>query len=196
MNNLNDVNENTKGIIHIMVTSLCDRDCPYCCNKQYDLNDIPYVTKEELQNAHTICITGGEPFIYSNPVEIARKYKSSYKNINKVYCYSNAFEFLRYVLDNIRNKDSIKYLIEPLDGLSISIKNNMDIYALNSLYENKHNAMFEGKSNRLYCFLSQKEIDKVISKETWELICNDFQVIERKWQKEFKPAIDSIFRKA
>ena len=43
---LNDRTDKTKGIIHLMVTSLCDRNCPYCCNKQYDLNDIPYVTDE------------------------------------------------------------------------------------------------------------------------------------------------------
>lgn len=41
---LNDKNENTKKIIHIMVTTLCNRNCKFCCNKMYNLNDIPYVS--------------------------------------------------------------------------------------------------------------------------------------------------------
>ena len=51
MAKLNEKNENTEKVIHIMVTSLCNRKCPDCCNNQYDLNDIPYVTDEELKRA-------------------------------------------------------------------------------------------------------------------------------------------------
>ena len=47
--NLNPRTEKTKKVMHLMVTSLCDRDCKYCCNKQYDLNSIPYATDEELR---------------------------------------------------------------------------------------------------------------------------------------------------
>ena len=54
-----------------MVTSLCNRDCKYCCNKQYDLNDIPYVTDEELREAETLCITGGEPFAFTKPGDVS-----------------------------------------------------------------------------------------------------------------------------
>ena len=64
----------------IMVTSLCDRDCQYCCNKQYDLNDIPYITSEELSRMKEIYITGGEPFRYSDPCNIAKKLKRELKN--------------------------------------------------------------------------------------------------------------------
>lgn len=31
--NLNSRTEKTKKVMHLMVTSLCDRDCKYCCNK-------------------------------------------------------------------------------------------------------------------------------------------------------------------
>ena len=59
---LNERNENTKGVIHLLTTTLCNRDCKYCCNKQYDMNEILYVTDSELREAHTLCLTGGEPF--------------------------------------------------------------------------------------------------------------------------------------
>ena len=64
---LNERNENTKGIIHLLTTTLCNRDCKYCCNKQYDMNEILYVTDSELREAHTLCLTGGEPFLYTDP---------------------------------------------------------------------------------------------------------------------------------
>lgn len=51
--NLNPRTEKTKKVMHLMVTSLCDRDCKYCCNKQYDLNSIPYATDEELRGVET-----------------------------------------------------------------------------------------------------------------------------------------------
>ncbi len=111
---LNNKNEKTEKIIHLMVTSLCDRDCPDCCNKQYDLNNIPYVTNEELKNANTLCITGGEPFKFSNPNEIARYYRIKYPNIKNVYVYTNAIELEEYIL---RGKH-----LEYIDGVSISIK--------------------------------------------------------------------------
>lgn len=78
---LNDYGEATKEKIHLLVTTLCDRNCKHCCNKQYDLNEIPYVTMEELSRAKKVYITGGEPFKYANPVEIAGWIKSKFKNI-------------------------------------------------------------------------------------------------------------------
>ena len=62
MSKLNCKTDTTKKIIHLLVTSLCNRNCKHCCNKQYNLNDVQHVTDEELREAEIICITGGEPF--------------------------------------------------------------------------------------------------------------------------------------
>ena len=45
---LNEENELTVKRIHLLVTDLCSRNCPNCCNKCYSLNDVPVVTDEEL----------------------------------------------------------------------------------------------------------------------------------------------------
>ena len=116
MSILNERNDNTKGVIHLLVTSLCNRKCKYCCNTQYDLNDIPYVTDEELREAHTICITGGEPFAFSDPCAFAKYYKYKYPNIQKVFVYTNALELGDY----LQTGRKLTYL----DGLTISIKND------------------------------------------------------------------------
>lgn len=109
--------------IHILVTSLCNRDCKYCCNKQYDLNDVPYVTDAELKKAKRLFLTGGEPFAYSNPAAIAHYYKRKYKNIERIYVYTNAFELGSYLIRNALRSDN---LLKSIDGVSVSIKNEND----------------------------------------------------------------------
>ena len=36
---LNEKNEVTEKVIHIMITNKCNRNCPFCCNNQYNVND-------------------------------------------------------------------------------------------------------------------------------------------------------------
>lgn len=65
-----------KPVMHLLITDKCDRDCKWCCNKQYDVNDIPSATKEEYESVNTVCLTGGEPFEYSIPSDVATWLKS------------------------------------------------------------------------------------------------------------------------
>ncbi len=178
---LNEKTKATEKIIHIMVTSLCGRNCPHCCNKQYDLNSIPYVTDEELRNADTICITGGEPFLFANPPQIATYYKQKYKNIKNIYVYTNAFELAQYLMD------SPCVDMSHIDGVSVSIKHRKDVTFFNVLVGDER---IEGmKSNRLYLF----DIGETVHISP---MLTSFNVIHREWQEEFKPADNSIFRKA
>ncbi len=174
---LNEYNEETKGIIHLLVTSLCNRNCKFCCNKQYDLNSIPYVTDEELKNCHTLCLTGGEPFAYANPGMIARFYKRKYPNIKKVYVYTNAFELGMY----LSKYDDLS----DIDGVDVSIKTKFDLETFNSfLVNNKWFTHWHVYENRVYIF------DNLVPKDF-----GTFKSFERKWQEDFEPAQDSIFRK-
>ena len=174
MTYLNEKTQKTEKIIHLMVTSLCNRNCKYCCNKQYDLKDVPYVTDEELKKAEILCLTGGEPFAYANPCEIASYYKHKYKNIKNIYVYTNAVELAKYLMHNeIRN----------IDGISVSIKNDSDVLAFDYFIKVRKD-ICKLKSNRLYVF------DNLYTEET-----QGFTVIHREWQPDFKPADDSIFRR-
>ena len=177
---LNSLNEKTKKVIHLMVTTLCARNCKYCCNKQYSLDDVPYVTDEELKQCEVLCITGGEPFEFTNPEKIARYYKSKYSNIKKIYVYTNALELYNFCRRNSNCSDSI-------DGYNISIKTKADVKAF---YEMKDYTRFTFKENRLYVFdnLITEEIIPTITRYYWT-------VTPREWQEDFKPADDSVFRK-
>ena len=159
-----------------MVTSLCKRDCKYCCNKQYDLNSIPYVTDEELERCHTLCLTGGEPFAFTNPEDIAFYYKMNYPNIKNVYVYSNAVELIEYLAKHGTQ------VFWSIDGLNVSIKYDGDLNAFETLVG--HPSIERLKENQLYVF------NDLLPENT-----GNFKVIKREWQPEFIPADDSIFRK-
>lgn len=174
MASLNDKNGYTEKVIHIMVTSLCNRDCKYCCNKQYSLDDIPYVTNEELLNAETVCITGGEPFLFCNPCEIAKFIKNKYHNIRNVYVYTNALELADWLTNNT---------IHHLDGVNVSIKTKADALRFNEIISNT--SINSLRSNLVYVF------DDLID----DTNIGNFAYIKRNWQKDFKAANDSIFRK-
>lgn len=175
MSKFNEYNEQTKRIIHLMVTSLCLRNCPHCCNKQYDLNDIPHVTDEELKQCEVLCLTGGEPFEFTSPERIAYYYKKKYPNIKKVYVYTNALELYNYCRRNYLTFNDV------IDGYNISIKTKVDVEAFNKM---KNYPRFEFRENRLYVF------DNLMPKDI-----KGFEVFKREWQEDFKPANDSIFRK-
>ena len=175
---LNDYTENTKGIIHLLTTSLCDRNCKYCCNKQYSLNDIPYVTESELRNCHTVYITGGEPFLFSQPNNIALHLRRKYPNVKNVGIYGNANALREYLL---RGGD-----LNYITHLSISVKDMQDYNSLPDIIINPK--VIKSKQNtRLYLMYSLQELNKKISEV--------FTIIYRVWQEEFTPASDSIFRK-
>ncbi len=179
---LNERTEKTKGIIHLLTTTLCNRNCRYCCNKQYDLNSIPYVTDEELREAEIICVTGGEPVLYSNPSQIARRLKASYPNIKTIYVYANAIELYEYL-----NRENFAQRVDSIDGFTTSIKSKGDELAFKALVHSDIGKALEHvtKSNIVYLFKGcEKPID-----------LGNFKLIEREWQEDFKPADDSIFRK-
>ena len=156
----------------------CSRNCEFCCNKQYDiLKDVPMVSYKELSEAENIFLTGGEPFEFSSPNDIARDLKFVYKNIKNIYVYTNAYELYEYLF---YKNGSVKYL----DGLTISIKSKDDAKVFERhLLDN--GVVLLLKSNKLYVFPGYEDVKT-----------NDhFEKHLRVWQEDFKPAPDSIFRR-
>lgn len=178
MAQLNKKTDVTKRNIHIMITNLCDRNCAYCCNKQYDVNEIPVVTNEELEEAENIFLTGGEPFAYADPCMIASGLRDKYPNIKKVGVYTNAYELYEYLI--LREKP-----LWEIDTLTISIKDNRDKIAFNK-YLVDFPSIVTRKSHRVYTFVGKEGIEQ----RSW------FDIYERTWQKDFVAAPDSIFRRA
>ena len=164
------------SIIHLLITDKCDRDCKYCCNKQYNLEKVPVITKEELSQADMVLLTGGEPFAYANPSLEARILKRKFPNIKKVIVYTNAFELYKYIEKGGK--------FDYIDGLSISLKDKVDYVFFTDMIQ-WLDIVNELKSNRVYTFPGM-EVEK----------CGNFEYINRAWQTTFKSAEDgSIFRR-
>lgn len=165
MSVLNERTEITKRNVHLLCTTLCDRVCPHCCNKLYSFESIPYATEDELKECENIFLTGGEPFAYAQPNNIAKKLKEKYSNIKKVIVYTNAVEFATYLRDGGK--------MQYIDGLTVSMKSPSDKKA------------FEEEICRLQipnsiCYYFGDKLKP-----------GNFEGIKREW----KPAADSIFRK-
>lgn len=166
-------------VLHLLVTPLCDRNCEHCCNKQYDLNTIPIVTPEELSNCTDVFLTGGEPFVYANPNNIAGYLKSEYPNIECVGVYTNAGPLHGYMVGDGR--------LSCIDTLSVSIKTPADLFLFQRMLSVPGMAThinWMTHHNRLYVF------DNLTPDNT-----GNFEVIKREWQEEFKPTPNSIFRR-
>ena len=131
MAKLNEVNEKNKKVIHLMITGMCLRNCKDCCNKQYDINNIPIISKIELDSAETVCFTGGEPCIFGDWQYLAKTYRENLPNLKNIYMYVNADELYKTYqkLNSYNSTDSIKLL----DGLSISIKTKADVAAFETI---------------------------------------------------------------
>lgn len=173
---LNEKNEETKKVIHLMITDKCNRNCPDCCNKQYDVSKIPVVTSDELLDAEQIYLTGGEPFAFADPVEKAFQLRNLFPNIEKVIVYTNAYELAQY----LENDNPLVFI----DGLTISIKDKRDKEAFENVIS-KSLKVLQLKSNRLYVFKGFEDVE-----------CpSEFEKFSREWQKDFVAAQGSIFRR-
>lgn len=182
--------------IHLFITKTCRYSCPNCCNKQYDIDKIPVVSVEELKEADTILLTGGEPFTLEiEEIDaLVKNMKRGYPNIRRVYAYTTGAKFIDYVKH--RPDGFIGPRPLPFDGINFSPKTNDEAEMVFRLLINHgtRRDVLSMKSNRLYIF---PEITFFNEKKIAELDLADFsnfEIIHREWQEEFKPN-GGIFRR-
>lgn len=164
--------------MHIMITTLCHRNCKYCCNNGYSFDSIPTATKDDFEASNYICLTGGEPFLFTNPNEYAKHFKRMYPHIEKVWVYSNAVELRDYL------KKYPTAELSALDGISCSIKVRADIKAFKEILNDSRITALPDN----LCYVFDNLIDT-------NLNYGNFRMIDREWQIKFTPADNSIFRR-
>ena len=179
-------------VAHIIVTDKCGHNCPMCCNRNYDIHEIPNITREELESVETICLTGGEPFMSKDIDMFIDKLRPYAKNL---YVYASGAELYNYWKKN--NK------VPNIDGLSISPKTMSDYRLLIELLKNDcFRSMLRCKSNRLYIFI--KQIDPAnfqTEEEDFDAVLgliilaqSLFNVFFRVWKDEIVSPEGEIFR--
>lgn len=175
-------------IMHLMILSRCNYNCELCCNKLYDIDKIPVATVEELKTIHTLCITGGEPFIASiNLNDFARSVKDGFPNVKNIFVYTSGVMLLY----------NLPQVFSYIDGLSICPKSMKDWLALEKIANSTShfylNNISNLSSNRLYVFKEQVELFEGRFKHIAELL--NLNVLYRTWDKEFKTPDNEIFRR-
>ena len=177
-------------IIHLMDNSKCTNRCKNCCNNQYNLDKVPVVTVEELQNAKVVLLTGGEPFLLADIHDFVKSLRWQYQNIEKLYIYTSG-----YAMYKTRDKwlcygDFGLYV----DGINFSPKCNGDEKAIKKLFDDTDARLFlfHNMSNRIILMDYEGKTtddDEFIQ----SLNCSDvspsakFSIENRAFQKKFQP---------
>lgn len=177
-----DVIELEPQVYHLLVTKICSHKCPLCCNNLYDLDKLPVITTEELANAHTVCITGGEPFYLGDRlVELCKKLRQQF-SIKKLYVYSSGSHWNDLSLVDWR------VLFNYIDGINIAPKSAYEWNTFSKLIMSSQFPQIingERYSNRLYVFDDQWESWEITKCKQGFILPQNFQVIGRKWDKKF-----------
>lgn len=184
---MTEQNKVTPEIMHLFVLKSCRHACELCCNKFYDIEKIPVAMVEELKIVHTVCVTGGEPFLAGVELRfLISNLRRHYENIKHLYVYTSADGLIEYLED-------VPFALKGIDGISFSPKTLTDWHRLEYISKN-HKEINILPSNRLYVFKDQQSNYEAEVKS--HLIDGlKAEVIGRKWDKEFKTPGNEIFRR-
>lgn len=182
-----------KGAIHLMINRICTQSCPVCCNKQYDLDTVPVATVEELKAAHTVMLTGGEPFYVDGIIGFCSHLRHDYPNIKQLYIYTSGFQMLS-------NKDLQRFpyiLCQNVDGINFSPKSKYDYEAIKKMLTNGDLTLEffpHIRNNRIILmpnvFMTREQQEEYIESLPLKGLAvygAKFEVEYREWQEEFKP---------
>lgn len=160
-----------KEKLRLLVTTECNRKCPGCCNKDWNLKALePIESIEELCKYKEILITGGEPMIYWRAINnLAHKIKDfNRKNKQsppKIFVYTahivNLYEALvRY---------EAAFAICDVDGFHVTIHEDITKGEMKLLNEMQKLEVFNYLSMRLQIFPDVEEKVK-ITPNKWKRI--------------------------
>lgn len=182
-----------KGAIHLIINKFRGSICPFCCNKQYDPDTVPVATVKELKTAHTVMLTGGEPFVVSGIVDFCSHLRFDYPNIKQLYVCTSGCEMFCY--DELSFDPS--YFSLNVDGIYFSPKIEIDYKAIKKMLTNKSFAIdffHFVPNNRIILmpndFMTREQQEEFIESLPLEGLAfygAKFDVKYREWQEEFQP---------
>lgn len=167
--------------LRLLLWERCNKSCPGCCNKQFNLNDLPIIQNKEFCSYDEIELTGGEPMLY--PIKVLKQIEIIKKNgfTGKIYMYSAKVD-----------TQQIINVLKIINGLTITLH---DEYPRDI----KKFLMFDKKLTSSGINLSKKSFRlNIFKKVTINLNnINSFWKIksEIKWIKNCPLPIDEVFKK-
>ncbi|UKK52119.1 hypothetical protein L6472_05945 [Prevotella sp. E13-17] len=175
----------SEQIYHILITEKCNYQCPLCCNNFYDIGNLPTVTTDMLREAHTVCITGGEPLIHGIGAitGLCQGLREQYPNIQKLYLYTSGLQLCNF------SGSEIGYLYRFIDGINVSPKSRNGYHSFARFIKapiwKLMPKRFANKTNRLYVFEEQLKLWEEVKKEYDIHLDGTWQVIGRYWDTTF-----------
>lgn len=100
--------------LRLLLTEECDRNCPKCCNKKFNLKSLPVC--KDYTKFDQCCITGGEPMLKPGLIKSVTQIIKS-KKWMPIYLYTAK-------IDNIEATLSVLFF---LDGITLTLHEQKDV---------------------------------------------------------------------
>jgi organic radical activating enzyme len=178
------------------MNSHCGHKCKLCCNKLYDIEKLPVVTKEQMRSCTTLCLTGGDPFYIKRQKleDFVLLVRDLYPNIQNVYVYTSGTALFQAVsIGKFSN-------LNIFDAVNIAPKNKEDWVLTEYIIRRIIYPKSKNHKNRLYVFKEQmeeynKRMEMIGNSSPFakRLFEENFEVLFRTWDKEFKTPDNEYF---
>lgn len=165
------------------MTSRCNHSCALCCNKLYNIDNIPVVTVELLKSVQTVCLTGGEPFNIPHYILIPmiKNMRTQFPNIENLYVYTSG----------IFDEDHLNS--ELITGVTMSPKSRDEWKRLKYLITTCDWFFNECHSNRLYVFKEDVRIAETFLDTLPKSRVQHIEIIHRTWDETFNTPPNEYF---
>ena len=164
--------------LRLLFTTDCSRSCEGCCNKQFNLSNLPIFYKEDITQYDEVYITGGEPLLHSSELYwLCKDLKEINPNI-KIIIYTAYTKYWGF---------SNRLLIALVDGFTITLNDQKacDEYEKTEPQLLQFNNRFLTKSIRLNIF------EGIAYPKRWK---DEYQVKDNiVWLKDCPLPEDEIF---
>ena len=144
--------------LRLLITEECNRDCPSCCNKDWDLKALDVET--DFSQYDTIMLTGGEPLLDPNATLSAITYIREEVPKASIFVYTAMTHWVAPLVA----------ILAVADGLTVTLHEQGDVAPFcrfaDFLWD--HPKLVRGKSLRLNTF-KRVYIDLWEIKEIWDV---------------------------
>lgn len=128
-------------ILRLLLFEDCNRMCEGCCNKDFDLKNLPLI--KDYSDYNEIILTGGEPMLKPELViHTVQDIKAKRKEHVPVYVYTAKVDDIVAIFN----------VLEIADGITVTLHEQKDVNPFMLLNDLLHFTLFEYKSLRLNIF--------------------------------------------
>ena len=116
-----------KDTLRLLLTGFCPKKCEGCCNKQWDLKNLPVA--HDFSKFNTVLITGGEPlhYAYRNVTLVLIEYLQQFYPHIRIIVYTSNVEGILWLHENVLI-DGYTFTLHPGDSM---VEFNDLIYSFN-----------------------------------------------------------------